>query len=348
MWWMSAFPVSLAATSLFCVSDRFFSVTGRLRRVYGVILTALLFLLSGCQDSKPPLKVGTNVWPGYESLYLARDMGFLDAKQISLVEKVNATQVLRDFKSGQLDVAALTMDEALTLLASGESLRVINIMDFSRGADVLVVKPDIQQPEDLKGRTVVAEKTAVGAILLQSALEHLLISSDAIKVINAPVNEHLRQWQKPETAAVVTFEPVTSRLLQSGGRVLFGSHQIPNRIMDVLVVSEEVALSRGEALSALLNAHYRALDMMQQQPDVAAPILARRLDLPADQVWTSFDGLYIPDLKENRRLLSGNSELMMHITDLERLMRDSDLLRADVPLSPRLLDGRFLPPVGGQ
>lgn len=59
------------------------------------------------------LKVGTNLWPGYESLYLAQNLGFFDNKAIKLIEMPSATEVAHAFRNKTLDIAALTLDESL-------------------------------------------------------------------------------------------------------------------------------------------------------------------------------------------------------------------------------------------
>lgn len=315
--------------------------------ISGVLLSSLLLfsllLLQGCERSEPPLTVGSNVWPGYESLYLARNKGFFDAEQISLVEKTNATQVIRDFKTGQLDVAALTMDEALTLLAAGQKIQVIALMDFSRGADVLIAKPEIAQLEDLRGRSIVVEKTAVGAIMLQSALESIGLSHYQVSVQNMPVNQHLQAWQRDDIAAIVTFEPIKSLLAAKGGNVLFDSGRTPERIMDVLVVREDIARARREQLQHLLVGHFRALAYMEKHREESAIILSERLKIPPAQVWSSFDGLHIPGLSENRLTLGEPQALHAQVVDLKQLMLKAGLLSHDIAVRESLFNGTFLP-----
>ncbi len=306
----------------------------------------LSLLLQGCESPKPPIKVGTNIWPGYESLYIARHKGFLDEKQVVLVEKVNATQVLRGFKAKQLDVAALTMDEALTLMASQNNLKVIAVMDFSQGADVLIAKPEIQSLQQLAGHTLVVEKTAVGAIMLQGALEKAGLEGYDIAVQNAGVNQHVTMWEQDEVAAVVTFEPFKSLLEAKGGHVLFDSSETPRRIMDVLVASEEVVRERPEQLRHLLKGHFSALDYMARNRAESARVMSERLKIAPDQVWGSFDGLHIPSLQENRMLLGNSEEFLDQIHELERLMLKSGLINEDVEITAQFLTDRFLPGVG--
>ncbi len=317
-------------------------------RILSVSMTGLMLIalmLQGCDTPPLPLKVGTNIWPGYESLYIARHKNFLDAEKVTLVEKINATQVLRAFKSGQIDVAALTMDEALSLMASHKSLRVIAVMDFSQGADVLIAKPEIRSLSDLEGRTLVVEKTAVGAIMLQGALEAAGLDSYQIVVRNAVVNQHPDLWQDKDIAGVVTFDPYKSLLEARGGHVIFDSSETPRRIMDVLVVSAETAEQRPEQLKHLLSAHFKALDYMAENRAESGRVMSKRLKIPPSQVWRSFDGLHIPDLQETRTLLGGGGSKAFaeQIALLKQLMLKADLIRQDIEITDDFLTDRFLP-----
>ncbi len=332
------------------VSLSFLSIrplSGPGRQVVMAILAVFLFLpllfLQGCEQSHPPLKVGTNIWPGYESLYIARDKQFINPEQVSLTESVNATQVLRAFRAGQLDVAALTMDEALTLQASVRDLQVIAVMDFSHGADVLIAKPGIKTLQELSGRTLIIEKSAVGAIILQSALDKAGLERYEISVRNAPVNEHLKLWQDETVAGVVTFEPFKSLLAMEGGHVLFDSSEIPGRVMDVLVVHKETAQNRPDQLRHLLAGHFRALRFMSENRAEAASIMSERLKISPYQVWRSFESIRIPGLDENRKLLGGSEGFIQQIFQLKQMMLDTGLLRQKVSISDDFLTDAFLP-----
>ncbi|OOV88733.1 hypothetical protein BTA35_0204440 [Oceanospirillum linum] len=332
------------------VSLPFFSVrplVGFGRQVVMAILPAFLFLtllfLQGCEQTHPPLKVGTNIWPGYESLYIARDKQFINPEQVSLTESVNATQVLRAFKAGQLDVAALTMDEALTLQASVRDLRVIAVMDFSHGADVLIAKPGIKTLQELSGRTLIVEKSAVGAIIMQSALDKAGLEKYEISVRNAPVNEHLKLWQDEAVAGVVTFEPFKSLLTLEGGHVLFDSSEIPGRVMDVLVVHEETARNRPDQLRHLLAGHFRALTFMAENRAESASIMSERLKIPPYQVLSSFESIRIPDLEENRNLLGESGGFKQQIFQLKQMMLNTGLLSQKISIGDDFLTDSFLP-----
>ncbi len=111
-----------------------------------LLLLLLLLLLTACgQAPRPPLRIATNVWPGYEPLYLARELGYFDPRTVRLVEMGSSTEVLHELRNGTIDGAALTLDEALSAVAEGLPLVVVLVMDISAGADALVARPGLER-----------------------------------------------------------------------------------------------------------------------------------------------------------------------------------------------------------
>jgi NitT/TauT family transport system substrate-binding protein len=111
-------------------------------------------------------------------------------------------------------------------------------------------------------------------------------------------------YRANQVDAVVTFEPVRTRLLAAGARELFSSRQIPGEIVDVLVVHEEFVRRQPDQIRQLIAGWFRALDYRRSEPDAAAEFTARRLKITPAEVQASYDGLYLPDESENLRLLS--------------------------------------------
>jgi NitT/TauT family transport system substrate-binding protein len=72
--------------------------------------------LVGCSKSQP-LKTGIHPWIGYESLYLADEFGWLP-QTVELVKGQAASDSMTGLLAGELDAAALTLDEALRVFSS--------------------------------------------------------------------------------------------------------------------------------------------------------------------------------------------------------------------------------------
>jgi len=308
-----------------------------------LILLILVMLLSGCQQPESPLRVGSAIWPGYEPLYLARDLGFYTQTPVHLVEFPSASTVIRHFHGKTIDAAALTLDETLYLRQLGVEINVVLIMDFSNGADVLLAKPGITRLEQLRGKTIGVEHTATGAVLLDGALSAAGLSIKDVKLRYLTVNEHDQAWRKHKIDAVVTYEPVKTRLLSLGANLIFDSSRIPGRITDVLAVRHKIVKKQPKAVRQLIAGYFRARHYLQQHPADAAEKMALRMALPPQQVAGMFSGLSIPNLAENKRLLGGNSPLMRRNAQLlSNIMLRQGLLSSPVSTRDMWL-GTLLP-----
>jgi ABC-type nitrate/sulfonate/bicarbonate transport system substrate-binding protein len=84
------------------------------------------------------MRVGSIVFPGYEDLFLARELGLLDERRVRLVELLANTDTLRALAAGQLEAAALTLDELMSARADGVDLRAVLVFDVPEGANVVV------------------------------------------------------------------------------------------------------------------------------------------------------------------------------------------------------------------
>lgn len=315
------------------------------RRRFLLSLPVLGAALSGlaCTPPKSPFRVGSNIWLGYEPLYLAQDMGLYDPARIRLVAMSNATEVQRALRAGTLEAAALTLDEVLSLKQDGFDLRVVLVMDFSQGADVLLARPGITHLADLRGRRVGVESSAVGAVMLDGALEKAGLDIADIQLVHLTIDQHERAYREDRVDALVTFEPVGTTLLAAGARSLFDSRDIPGRIVDVLAVPPETLTSHPDELRQLIRGHFAALDYLRREPLQAAGRMRPRQGLPAETILTAYRGLNLPDRAENRRLLASPSPALQPAAErLARLMLDRRILNHPVSVAG-MFDPTWLP-----
>jgi NitT/TauT family transport system substrate-binding protein len=303
------------------------------------IIVAVSILPACSKPAEPPLRIGTNNWPGYELLYLARSLKFYDDTPIRLVELNNASDVMHSMRTRNLEAATLTLDESLTLIQDGIDIRIILVMDVSNGADVLLVKPHINTLTDLNGKKVAVEYTAVGAILLDAILEKAGLTVADIDIIRCTTDQHEHCYASND--AVITFEPVKTTLLNKGARQLFDSSQIPGRILDVLVVHHDVIKRNPESLKRLLSGYFQAVEHLQDQPGDAATKMAPRLGITPEELLAAYGGLSIPGLSGNKILLVDN-ELTKSISDLSRLMLEKKLLINTIK-TDNIINDKFIP-----
>jgi NitT/TauT family transport system substrate-binding protein len=301
------------------------------------IFLAIITLLTACSESAPqPLSVGSNQWPGYEPLHLAQKLGFHDGYPIKLFELTSATDVMNAFKYGQLDVAALTLDEVILLAEDMPDLVVFLVMDISNGADTLIAKPHITSLADLANQRIGVEETALGAFFFSQVLKAANLTRSDVTVVPTTVDQHLRMMESDNLDAVVTFEPTASTLVLQGNVSIFDSSQIPDTIVDVLVTTRPVLEAKYNTIQTLVSAHWDALDYLTHNPEEAAKLMAPRLHISSEQLLQSYEGLLLPNQRHNQRLLGG--ELDTTVTQHQSLMLKERIINQNSNLETLISD----------
>ena len=319
----------------------------RIKKV--LIALALSILLIGCEfadapslKESEPIRIGTNVWPGYEPLYLARELDQWSPQQFRLIEYPSASEVLRAFRNRSIEAASLTLDEILLLRQQNIPVSVVLIHDISDGGDVIIANNEIKEMSQLKGKRVGLEAGALGALVITRALELHGLSLDDIIVVNSDVNMHEEAFINGEVDAVVTFEPVRTRLLNHGGSEIFTSKEIPGEIVDVLAVHQNTLLNNPESIKQLTRSWFNALNHMKHNRNDAAKLIAQRLKITPQEVVDSYQGLKLPSLEENRKILGGeNPSLQSTINQLNRVMVLNQLLDGKIEANDILLAAFF-------
>lgn len=276
---------------------------------------------------RPPVEIGTDIWPGDELLYLAQARGLLPRNQVRLVQYTSATQVETAFRNGAVDVAAITLDEMLRLVAFGDTPRILLVMDVSNGADALLARPGIAGVHDLKGRRVGVETTALGRYELDRALGQVGLTFRDVTVVPLTVDQHLAAYDEGRIDAAVTFEPARSQLLARGAHTIFSSADIPGEIVDVLVVRDSLLHERPALVEQLREAWLDAVELLKREPLASATAMAQREHVTPQAFLRSFEGILPGDLALNERLVGGASPTLP--AAIERLRRS--MLRSGIP-----------------
>ncbi len=310
-----------------------------------VTLFGLLLFLAApacAPEEARPLRVGTQLWPGGEPLFLARGLGHLDDGSVRLVEYSSLGQAGRDFRNGMLDAVNITLDMALQLEQQGFQPRVVLVMDYSDGADAILARPDIRRLEQLRGKRVAVEDLAVSGYMLGRALKQAGLQPSDVQILRIPVDQHVRAYDSGQVDAVVTYEPFVGKLLATGAQVLFDSGQIPGEIVDVLVVREDALEKNPEQVGHLLRGWFQALRHLEQHRADAVARMSPRYGTSPAEFTSTLEGLRLLSLEENLALLrEPDSPLATSARSLQRFMVEQELLRE--PVRPeRMLDARPL------
>lgn len=309
-----------------------------------VMLILVVFTYSACSDHEKEglLKVGISPWPGYEPLILAAKKGYFKDANIRIISFSTPTESYRALRDGIVDVSAFTADEVFHYAEVRDKPRIFLVLDISNGADAIVAKPSIKTLDDLKGKRLGVEGSALGDYVINRSLDfakNLKLSDIDLKSVEIDSQE--KAYLANEIDAAVTFEPSKSLLIKAGAHILFDSSQIPNEIVDVLVTNEKVIQEHPESLELLALGWFKALEYIKRNYKQSMQSMSESEDLNAKEFQKAYEDLIIPTQQENKKMLGRQGSLIKPMQRLSNLMFEKGSLNKKIDIVP-LLDDRII------
>lgn len=294
-------------------------------------LHVLLLTISCTKHDSGVFRIGTNIWPGYEPLYLAQDRGFFQKNNIRMIEYSSATETIRAFRNKSIEAAALTLDEVLLLAQDGAMPVVVLVADQSNGGDAIVSRKKLKHLKELKGLKIGVEDSALGGYMLSRALDLAGLKSSDVNVVSLEISKQEEAYKDKIVDAVVTFDPVKSNLINAGAHLAFDSTQIPGEIADVLVVHKEVLQHRPDVIHNVKSSWYKAIELLNASPNESIEFMAKRERVSPEEFKKSLAGIVIPSEIENKKLVEGSDpQLRLAADRLQLFMYEKGLLKNKV------------------
>ena len=284
------------------------------------VLTFLLLLMfSGCFGEEKSLRVAISPWIGYESIYKAEEFGWLD-ESIELVKVNMLSNSFKKIMNGEVDAAAMTMEDVILARVDGVELTIVAVLDISAGADVVLSKDSISDLTQLKGKRIGTEQTALAALILTRTLEKAGLEYNDVTVLNIPPTEQLDAWKKDKVDVVISYEPFASKLLTENANYLLSSREFPEMIFDVLAVRTDRLDGRESSIKKLLKSHFKALEYFHKNyKDITYRIATREGNSP-DDVRRALGGVVLPSKHANNTFFNKRSSLLQSAETLNSLM----------------------------
>ncbi len=278
--------------------------------------------------------MGTSVWPGFEPFYVAQELDFWREDQIKLVEYTSTSELTRAFRNGTIDAGLLTLDEALLLVEDRQDIQILLVTDFSNGADVILAKPGFHNMKDLRGHRIGAETTGVGAYMLFRALELAGLKPEDVEIVTLEFSEQQPALDQGLVDAVVTYEPVRTKLKSAGARQIFDSTLIPGEVADVLVVRTSYLKASPDNARLLVASFYRAQRYAREHSDDFVRLAAAHENVTPREFQRSMTLLHVPDGREGAALFAGRPAPLQKQTEaLADIMIQGNLLLRPVDVA---------------
>ena len=250
-----------------------------------------------------PLKIGYSDWPGFTIFEVAKQKGwFKDAGVDVDLIWFDYLPSLDAFAAGKVDAVTAVATDALVSGANGAKSKIVALIDYSDGSDMIIGKPGIDSIKDLKDQKVGIEATLVEHLLLLEALKQNGMMQSDVEIVNTATNETPQTLASGKVAAVGAWYPVSSQALKQvpGSKKLFTSSDAKGLIYDVLAVNPVSFAQHKDDWAKIVQVFYKCVDYFKDPAtrEDALKIMAARAGADLDEYAENVPGTHFLSLAE--------------------------------------------------
>ncbi|NMT62648.1 ABC transporter substrate-binding protein [Marinobacter orientalis] len=222
----------------------------------------------------------------------------LDAQ---LIEFTSGTDLIKGIVGGQLDIGVLGFSNAFTWASRGADLKIVG--GAQRGYHSLLVREDsgIESVEDLEGKSLASQKQGSTAdiVLKGVMLANAGLEPSDLNIMGVAPAVAVQSLVGGRVDAAFLFEPY-DRIAQlvAPVRQIYEIGEVWPFPCMVVITSGETLEKRKDVLWAALDAQREAIEMLENDPEKAAPYITdyfirepvvksrNQGDVPSEQVIT--------------------------------------------------------------
>lgn len=194
--------------------------------------------------------------------------GFFEEEGLD-VEFVNVEDPITGLLSGDIDIADTPTTNAILSADQGAPIKIVSSLFRSKGAFYLLGNEEIDNVEDLKGKTVGAAKFGSGLdVYVRTILkEHGLDpDNDVTLIANGVHQEAYASLTNGQVDATIIHEPWVSYAEdeESGQLLARGWDYLPTFHTGVLVASDDAIAENPEGIKRLLSAYFKTQEYAKE------------------------------------------------------------------------------------
>lgn len=261
--------------------------------------------------------LGFSAWPGWFPWQVAEEQGLFEENGVDVeltwfdgyLDSINA------FAAGQLDANTQTLNDTISSVAAGSEQVIVLVNDNSTGNDQIIVSEEINEIADLKGKSIAIEEGTVDHFLLLLALKEEGMGTDDVEIKPLETGAAAAAFVAGQVDAVGAFAPFTTQALErEGSKTLISSADFPGAIPDHLVVSRELIESNPEAVQGLIDTWFATLEYIEENPEEAVEIMAKRANVTVEEYAEYDAGTTIFTIEDNIEAFESTEETMTSLT----------------------------------
>ncbi|PUB16744.1 ABC transporter substrate-binding protein [Paenisporosarcina sp. OV554] len=296
--------------------------------------------------SSEPLKVTLPTWTGYGPLFLAKEKGFFEKNgldvELSIIEGLAERKAT--LAGGKIDGMATALDVQVTLAGADIPVQVVWLLDDSYGGDGILVKKEIKDVKDLKGKKIAFEVGSTSQMLALTALEKGGLTEEDVTVVQMSAGDAGAAFAAGKVDAAVTWEPWLTKGAEANGKVLLSTKDLPGIIIDSVAFREDVINKRPEDVKAFVKAMGEAMDYWKENEKEANEIMAKGLKIDVKEFEATVTGLKFFTQEDNAKLFGTENEkgsIYQSADNAIQFYKDQDMLEKDLKADD-VINGSFI------
>lgn len=256
---------------------------------------------------------------------------------VELVEFTSGTDLIKAIVGGQLDTGVLGFTNAASWSSRGADLKVVG--GAQHGFHAIVVREDanIESVADLKGKTLASQRegSTADTVLRGVVLKDAGLEPGDVNVLGVSPQVAVQSLVGNRVEAAFLFEPQASiaKLVAPVTQIYEIGEVWPFPCM-VVITSGDVLKERKDAVWKSLDAQKEAIDLLQNQPEEAAKLIASYFI--AEPTLKTLDGKEIA--RESVITDAIKSQVFSPILtpqELDRMQEIADIMQAQGSLKTR-------------
>lgn len=281
-------------------------------------------------SDNPEIRVRLNVWVGCAAGLVAN--GGLETAPDSIFGNKGlkvSFKIIDDWTQGADALATNNVDIMLTTAdvyakdygqfeERGFGSHAFLMVDWSRGADGVIVKPGINRIEDLAGKKIAFAPYTPSHFLIYNGLKASGLSTDQRnQILNNAIPtkdgiEPANLFVQDKVDAAVAWDPDMSDAVTKvpGSKKIYDTHIANRLIADILVVSDRFAAQHPQTLVKFAQGWLEGVEFIKNQPSRAYNLIAAVKDfsIPSDLAKTMLGGVKLADYADNVAFMGTKGE----------------------------------------
>jgi NitT/TauT family transport system substrate-binding protein len=261
------------------------------------------------------IKIGYSDWPGYTVMEVAKQKGwFKDAGLDVDMVWFDYSASIDAFAAGKIDADMIVAGDDLVSGASGAKSKIVCLVDYSEGSDMIVGAPGIDSIKDLKGKKVGVELTLVEHELLLQALKANGMSQSDVTLVGTSTDKTPQTLASGQVSAIGAWYPISGQALKQvpGSKKLFTSADAKGLIFDVIAVSPTSYGAHKEEWAKITAIYYKCVDYLMDPKtrDDAIKIMAAKVGADPVEYAKNVPGTHFLTVPEAKACLKKSDDLL--------------------------------------